>query len=256
MDKNTKRMKAERAKQEEAALNRILAWLAGGAVLEFILLLVNRRYSYADTWALMRVVIKVMAVVGLVGCVAGILWYCSARKRGAGTVAPAVCALFSAGLSLGGFAPWFLGYTGLRLAYIAVPVVVVLVLVYYLYQREFFLQACAAVLGLLGAFLAGKGRGSSLAVVVWLYVAAAVALLALCAWVFRKAQGNAGKVEWKGKTFRLFTRETNFALLYAGAAVNAAVILAAVLGVPPIFLYGVAAAWLLVMAVYYTVKLM
>ena len=35
-----------------------------------------------------------------------------------------------------------------------------------------------------------------------------------------------------------------------------AVILAAVLGVPPIFLYGVAAAWLLVMAVYYTVKLM
>lgn len=256
MDKNTKRMKAERARQEEAALNRILAWLAGGAVLEFILLLVNRRYSYADTWAMAWTALKVMAVAGLALCAVGIFWYLSARKKGTGAGAPTVCALFFAGLSLGGFAGWFLGYAGLRLAYIAVPVVVVLVLVYYLYQREFFLQACAAVLGLLGAFLAGKGRGSSLAAVVYLYAAAAVVLLALCAWVFRKAQGNAGKVEWKGKTFRLFTRETNFALLYAGAAVNAAVILAAVLGVPSIFLYGVAAAWLLVMAVYYTVKLM
>lgn len=256
MDKNTKRMKAERARQEEAALNRILAWLAGGAVLEFILLLVNRRYSYADTWAIMQVVIKVMAVGGLALCVAGALWYGSARKKGAGTFAPAVCALFSAGLSLGGFAPWLLGRSGLRLAYIAVPVAVVLVLVYYLYQREFFLQACAAVLGLLGILAAGKGRDSSLAALVWLYAAAAVVLLALCAWVFRKAQGNVGKVVWKGKPLRLFTRETNYALLYAGAAVNAAVILAAVLGAPSIFLYGVAAAWLLVMAVYYTVKLM
>ena len=248
MDKNTKRMKAERAKQEEAALNRILAWLAGGAVLEFILLLVNRRYSYADTWALMRVVIKVMAVVGLVGCVAGILWYCSARKRGAGTVAPAVCALFSAGLSLGGFAPWFLGYTGLRLAYIAVPVVVVLVLVYYLYQREFFLAAVASGAAAIGLWF--KLYGGMIEMVICVLVIIATGALALT------LQKTDGKLKMGAKTVQVLAPRDSSRMILISCAVGIVALGLGFVGNVGYYLVFGMAAWIFALLVYYTVKLM
>ena len=47
MDKNKKPTKAAREKAEEEALNHILCWVAGGTVLEFLLLLLNRYYYRA-----------------------------------------------------------------------------------------------------------------------------------------------------------------------------------------------------------------
>ena len=39
-----KRERAQRAKQEDALLNRVLAWIAGAVVLEALLLLLDRYY--------------------------------------------------------------------------------------------------------------------------------------------------------------------------------------------------------------------
>lgn len=256
MDKNTKQMKAQRAKREEAVLNRVMAWLAGGAVLEFLLLLLNQRYGYIDTWDIVQTLIRILSVAGVACTVFGLIWLRVAAKNGAKLFLPAVCTLFSAGVAVGCLATWFLGRTGLRLVYVSLPVLVALVLVYYLYQREFFFQACGSVLALLGVWLAGSGTGNVLRVLTYVYVAAVV--LALLGWALlcRKAQGGMGKVTLGGKTRRLFSKGANYPLLYVGVAVNVLVSVLALTAVPAQFLYGAAAAWLLVAAVYYTMKLM
>ena len=45
MDNNVKKKRAARAKAEEEALNRILSWIAGGSLLEFLLMLLNKYCS-------------------------------------------------------------------------------------------------------------------------------------------------------------------------------------------------------------------
>lgn len=256
MDKNTKKMRAQRAKREEAILNRIMAWLAGGAVLEFLLLLLNQRYSYADTWTVIQMTIRILTVAGLVCTVIGLMWLRTAAKNGVSLTPPAICTLFSAGVGLSCLSTWIMGRVGLHFAYVALPVLVALVVVYYLYQREFFFQACGCVLALLGVWLASSGTGITMKWLTYVYVAAAVVVLVCWALLCRKAQSGLGKATVLGRTWRLFSKGANYPLLYLGAAVNALVTVLALTAVPTLFLYGVAAAWLLVMAVYYTVKLM
>ena len=87
MDKNAKQKKAAKAKAEEEALNRILCWVAGGAVLEFLLLLLSRYWSHytveqIDFRVALGTAVKILAVAALC-CAAGAgYWWNSARKKG------------------------------------------------------------------------------------------------------------------------------------------------------------------------------
>ena len=70
MDNNVKKKKAARAKAEEEALNRILSWIAGGSVLEFLLMLLNKYWNhYTAAQIELRVAlgtaVKFLAVAGL-----------------------------------------------------------------------------------------------------------------------------------------------------------------------------------------------
>ena len=72
----------------------------------------------------------------------------------------------------------------------------------------------------------------------------------------RKLQTSGGILKLGGKELRLFPKNANYAMLYVTCIVVAAVLVAALLlGSLPV-LYGVMVAWLLIMAVYYTVRLM
>lgn len=259
MDKNAKQAKAAKAKAEEAALNRILCWMVGGVILEFILLLLNRYviYSKVSEYAIHMAVytaVKILAVAALACAVAAGYWWKSARSVGKKSVLPGALCLFLIGLSLCCFGVWlFYGqsyFRGVELLLYVVPVVVVLALIYYLYQREFFLIACGGVLALLGVWGSGSSR------TFYLYVALSVVLVALGALLTRKAQSGQGMVEWKGKSIRVFGKDANYALVYVGAVVSAAALLACLASVSSVILYAVLVAWLLIMAVYYTVKLM
>lgn len=261
MDNNAKKKRAEKAKAEEAALNRILCWVTGGAVLEFLLLLLNRYWTYytvsqIDFRVALGTAVKILAVAALACAAGGAYWWNSARKSGRGTNLPGTLCLFMAGVSLSCFAAWFVSGTGLQLMSYAVPAVVVLALIYYLYQHEFFLAACQIVLALLGIWLCAKAEGGSYQMVGYAYVVVAALLVLASAWLCRKAQEEQGKVELGGRTWSLFSRDANYGLLYAGAVVALLVLILAAIGISQMLLYGVAVAWLLVMAVYYTVKLM
>ena len=84
---------------------------------------------------------------------------------------------------------------------------------------------------------------------------AAVAVVAL-AWLCRKAQTENGMLELNGKNVRLFAKDANYALLYLGAIILLVVLILAAIGINQMALYAVTVAWLLIAAVYYTVKLM
>ncbi len=259
MDKNAKQ---SRAKAEEAALNRILCWVVGGAVLESFLLLLNRYWSHytMEQFAIrlaLDTAVKVLAVAGLLAAAAAAFWWANARKNGRGTNLPGTLCIFLVGISVSCFAAWFFSGAGLRLVCILVPAAIVLALIYYLYQREFFLLACQSALGLLGVWFCSQGLGGSYTAVCYIYVAAAAVVLLGTAVLYRNAQGNQGVVKsGSGKKFQLFSRDANYAVLYTGTVIALLVLLGAALSLHAVILYAVIVAWLLIMAVYYTVKLM
>lgn len=257
MDKNAKQAKAAREKAEEAALNRILYWIVGGTVLWALTFLLNRYivyYRVAEYTAHVAVLVatKIMAVGGLVCAAAAGYWWNNARKAGSKRDLPGALCVFMAGLSVICFAAWLLYETGIKAVMVAVPVAVVLAMIAHLYQREFFLLCCQSVLALLGIWMCGKGQST----VCYAYVVVAAVILLASALLFRKAQGGNGVVELSGKKWKLFGKGVNYTLLYTGTAVALALLVVAVLGVASMALYAVAAAWLLIMAVYYTMKLM
>ena len=261
MDKNAKRKEAEKIRAEEEALNHILCWMVGGAVLEFLLLLLNRYWThYTGAQVNLRLalnsVVKILAVAGLV-CAGGAgYWWSSARKNGKGVNLPGTLCLFMVGVSVTCFAAWFGSDAGLRLMSFAVPAAVILALIYYLYQHEFFLLATQSVLALLGIWMCSRGLGGGRSVFCYGYVIVAALLILAAAGLCRKAQGDRGKVELAGKEWNLFSRDANYGLLYAGAVIALVTLIVAAIGISSVVLYAVVVAWLLIMAVYYTVKLM
>ena len=261
MNQNKKQVRAAKAKEEEAVLNRILYWFAGSAVLEFLLLFLNRYlYHYVmaefNIMSVLHVGVRYVAVGALACAVAALFWWNSARKSGKSTGLPAALGIFMAGLSVGCFATWLVGKEGLKFAYVAVPVVFVLVLIFYLYQKEFFLIAAQSALSLLGVWVCSEGLGGARAALCYVYVAGAAVVVLAGALLCRKLQSAQGELEMSGKKRRVFPKDANYAILYAGAVVALAVLVLALLAVPQMVLYGVAVAWILIMAVYYTVKLM
>lgn len=261
MDKNLKQTRAAKAKAEEAALNRILCWVTGGSVLEFLMLLLNRywtnhRVSEIMLWAALHTVVKVVAFAALAAAAGAFVWWRSVRKAGRNANLPATLCVTLAGISAGSFATWFFGDAGIRVMYVLTPAAVVLALIYYLYQREFFLLACQSALSLLGVWLCAQGLESAKAFICYLYVALAALVILASAYLCYKLQTGKGVLEWEERKWRIFSKDANYVWLYLGAAVALLTMICALLGLSQMALYAVSVAWLLVMAVYYTVKLM
>lgn len=261
MDKSIKknRMAKAKAKAEEEALNSILYWFVGGTVVEFLLKLLDRYWTHTRIGEftfrvdVLEPAVTVISFLALAGSAAAFFWW---KKGGMKARLPLAVALGSLGISAGCFAAWLLGSAGLTVIYTVVPGIVLLAILFYLYQREFFLIACLSALGLLGIWLCSHGVSGRTGVVCWIYALCALVLVGAAAWGCFLCQKENGSLTWKGKKLQLLAKETNYLLLYVTAAISAGVLVCALMGLPSMALYAVAVALLLIMAVYYTVKLM
>lgn len=256
MDKKEKTVKA---KQEDIVLTKVLYWIVGAVVLEFLLLLLNRFYvNYTvDTINIALALQTVLTVLSVVfpicflGCVAMLFKHQKQCKRCAITRAATI---MTAALSICCIVSRVYRDGGVSLLYVVVPVVAVLAIVYYLYQREFFACAILSTLGMLGVRLSVQtvvrpAMGYTFIVV----LAVVVVAFALSA---RTMQGTDGVLKVGGKDMAILPKKANYAMLYVTCAVVALVVIAALVAGVHVALYGVLVAWLLVLAVYYTVKLM
>lgn len=254
-----KRVQNAREQQEDATLNKVLLWIVGAVVLEFLVLLLNRFYvnntvEQIPVMVAIHDVLPILAVVFLVLFVAGLLCTLVRYKGGksVGLVGGLTILLF--GLALSTFiARRFYG-TGLRLLYIGIPVIAVLALIYYLYQREFFSIAAISVLGILGIWMAQRVGGENWPAYVYMVGLAVFLVGALV--VFRVLQTSGGILKLGGKNREILHKSANYPLIYITCVLVAAVVIAALVLGSLVLLYGVLVAWLLIMAVYYTVKLM
>ena len=249
---NKKEQQAQRAKQEDVVLNKVLWWIVGAVVLEVLLLLLNKVYanytveqielakSLRDVFSVLMIALPICFVVLLIWAVVARL---SSVLAGV-MLALAVCAVVIR----------VFDESGIRLLYVAVPAVAVLALIYYLYQREFFFAAVLSALGLLGVKVVPYHFGFP-AIAYGYAVVLGVALVGAVV-VFRVMQAAEGKLRLKGNWVEVLPKSANYALLYVTCGVVAAVVIAALLLGGLAVLYGVLVAWLLILAVYYTVRLM
>ncbi len=255
--------KADRSakkQREDQALNRVLWWFGGAVVLEFFLLLLNRFYFVDNNGGNVELsrglfqFLRVFAWIALAAAVAlGVLAFLR-KKKGGKTLALTGGCVAAGVLALCAFVAGFWGsYGAVRFLYVCVPVAAVLALVYYLYQREFFLVALqgGAALFALWFYYNFAGRADGL---VYAVVGVVLALTAAAVALFVVLQRNKGAL---GKA-RVLPRKSNYLPLYLAAGVTVLALLAALIfGLTVAYgaIFGVVA-WLFGAAIYYTVRLM
>ena len=253
-----KRERAERAKQEDLILNKILLWIVGAVVLEALLLLLNQFYNHYTIAQLsiavaLRTALPILALLFAAGCAACVAWTVQRQKKGMRTGLPTALAIFCAALAICCLIARLIP-SGIRVLYVAVPVVTVLAMVYYLYQREFFAISTLSAIGLAGLWLIHNREGHEALVYAGLAVLAVILVAsAVVAWMLQSKQGV---WQFKGKPIQILPANANYVMLYISCGLVAAVLAGGVALGALMLLYAVLVAWLLVMAVYYTVKLM
>ncbi len=141
----------------------------------------------------------------------------------------------------------------LMLMYVIVPAIVVLYIVYYSYQREFFMIALTSAIGGLGIWVLGSELVNSSDTLV---VAVSAAAVCICAVITVLAQLRSGKLSIFGNEFTLFKSDARYGLVYLTFVLVLALLAAALLvaDFTTYFALGLVA-YIVITGIYYTVKL-
>ena len=250
--KNNSR-REERIARNDRNLNRALGLFTAGFIAEFYLLLINTYFVKGTIEQLVATsyFLEVMLWIGLALVAAGLVFTVMREK-------------WTRFVRLGG---WFLGIgvfftlsselmlkiypAGTTAMCILVPVLMLLCVVFLLYEREFAVQTAALVLTIAAAVLLNHGS-TAMAGMVRAAAFAALALtvvLLVLVLLLRKHEG-------KYRELTIFPAKTNYVLTGAVLVLCiAALVLALFAGMAYYVIWG-AAVVLFVLAVYYTVKML
>lgn len=252
--------KVTKRQREDQALNRVLIWFGAAVALELFMLLINRFYvggSGGGSVRVLGIVLTVLAVGGLLGGVAAGFWLVKVKGQKGPLVAPVatmvICLVLAACCAI--TLRW--QGDGVRLLYVLLPVAAVLGLIYYLYQREFFLVALVAGGGLLSVWTLWKSSGF-FTPVTWVVVVVSVLVAAAGAAFAALLHKNDGQLTIKGKRVRVLPKKASYLCVYLTAALSVVSILCGCfLGAGVAYgLIFLMVGWLFIMAVYHTVRLM
>ena len=255
MDKKRQEKLELQRKQEDQALNRAVFWVLGAVVFEMLVFLVNRYYinftlelESIQLSQKLGTVLYSVQMVGLAVLAAGIAWtVLNVKKQGECSLSVAVMAI-GAALTVCSYVSLKFQDSGVRMLFMLVPVWAAAAMIYYLYQKEFFISGVACVLSAMGIWFVRACGGLTLEAILCL-----VGILAVLAVVFLLKKD-------KGVMFgnQILPEESNY-LLMLGTAAGALVmpLLAMVIGsVLAYYLIFVVAGWMFALLVYYTVKMM
>lgn len=256
-------VRSQKEQMEDRAFNRMLLWLAGTVLTEVVLLLVNRYYIHArveelDNLATLHTILGIAPIAGVVLFAGFLYWGLQQRKKGDehrdGIIQIILASAFLV-MGLGAFGMRMYGAAIAPMILGIVPGLGVLMLVFYLYQKEFFVSAFAGGLGILGLWVfrsTGGGTHYLLYLVLALVIIAAVLALVL------KLKKADGVMEIRGKKVALFQPGAVYLTYYITAAITAVLLIAPLALGAAVAYYAiwVMAAWLFILAVYFTSKLM
>lgn len=253
-----KKQQEEQRRQEDRALKRGLLWVAGAAVLEVLLFLLNRfaiefdatEQGVAIAEGLLNL-LPILRIVGALAFVAGaVLWVMQVKKGSGSLWAGVTCA---AGLVVAICAHTAAAYNagGMRMLYLLVPVLGGLALCFHIYPRDFFFSALPVVSAVLGLwFVRAGGMGVELVLTALICAAALLAVTAL-------KKGD-GMMKIGGAELQLLPQKSMYTIPVVSAAVSLAVLAVGAVagGMAAYYLIFVMGAWLFALLVYFTVKML
>ena len=227
-------------RQEDRDLNRALIWVGAAVVLEFLLSLINKYYiNFRTTPESINLALAISAAlnglrwVSLAALAACVVWVVLRLKQGGRAGLQLSLAAVSAALYLCAQITLVFQESGIRMLFWLVPAWAALALVYYLYQREFFLSASS------------------------FYTIGAVAVILVLAVMMLWLKGHGGRL-FSGEAGQLLPEEAGYPLMLLSCVISlAAIAIAAFVGgALSYYLLYAMVAWLFALLVYYTVKMM
>lgn len=264
MVKSEKDLRALREQQESEVLRRVLFWLGAAVLLETFVLLGNRFYfhyliteiAFAET--LMQL-FRVMQYVGIILALACVTWSIIARKRDAERgFCRVILAAFFASIAVCSFLFLHVGNGIVSLLLVGIPAVAGLIMIYYLYQREFFLVALMSGVGVFGLWMFRSGS-SRYSVVFYVITAIILCFLLLVAVLSIQMQKHAGHIKLKGgDLFPVLKPDANYTLIWVTCGLVAISLLCGLLLGPTLAYYALLTLviWIFIVAVYFTSRLM
>lgn len=249
--------KSAAAQKEEAALSKTLAVFGIACAVEILLLIVNRFYADTGTFLATYYALRVVRYIALAGMAFGVVLAVMRHKTkglwlGVGIAVGGALA-FAAVLFIDQMYPY-----GAQYLCVAVPVAALLGIVYYIYQREFFACAAMEVVSLAGLWAVRRSaaplqspRILTASVIAAVLIAAVVAFSLLL-----KSRG--GRLTREKDAPVIFPARTDYHLIPVSGAIGLAALAAGLFAGPAVAMYAMIclAAYLFVLAVYFTVKLM
>ena len=250
-----KEKRQSRQRAEDAVFNRMLFCLLGVIIAEAVILLVKRFYidvtsSNLSVAIALDSIFSVFVYVGLVLTILGVAWCVWKRKKSKPIRLPLVCTVVVACLWIIVLFAYCFYDIGMKLL-VALPfVAAVLILIYFLYQRAFFVSSVLTGCGVAGLWCLRQSQSILVKagfVVGWIVLIA----IAVLAYLLKKNGGKLGKL-------KLVSDPKSYVPCWITCAVVlAATLLGFILGAGvAYYLIYVLVAWLFCMAVYFTVKMM
>lgn len=194
-------------RQEDRDLNRALIWVGAAVVLEFLLSLINKYYiNFRTTPESINLALAISAAlnglrwVSLAALAACVVWVVLRLKQGGRAGLQLSLAAVSAALYLCAQITLVFQESGIRMLFWLVPAWAALALVYYLYQREFFLSALVSGVGVLGLWFVRHAGASSF------YTIGAVAVILVLAVMMLWLKGHGGRL-FSGEAGQLLPEE-------------------------------------------------
>ena len=251
-----KKQREVRRQQEDLAFKRSLIWVAGAIVLECLLMLVNRYYinyrvSEVEIAYAFHNGLKFMRIAGVAAAAAALVWTVLRARQARGAGLPLSAALGCGAVAVCAHVVLVMQDVGMSMLFWLVIAWAVLALIFYLYQREFFLAAAGVGLSILGLWFVRYQGGLRLES--GLVLAGIAVVLAAAAWLRSKDGMLPG-----AKPVRFLPKDAAYPIVLVSCGAGLAAVVVGMLAGPGVSFYLIylMLAWLFALFVYYTVKLM
>ena len=252
-----KQQREARRQQEDIALQRGLLWVAGAVVLEVLLVLINRFYfnynieTEAQIFLTLHGVLCGVRMVAPAAAIVALLWTVWQLKQKKSYALQLILTVALTAISVCVHVTIKFSRDGMSMLYWLVIAWAVLAMVFYIYQREFFLGASACGMSVLALWFVrygASGRPEAL------LLTAAILVVGLAALWLKK---NDGALDGKDE-LRFLPKGCSYNVLLVTCLASLVAVAAAMLagGMVAYYLVYVMIAWLFALFVYYTVKLM
>lgn len=252
-----KEKRQQRANAEDAVFNKMLLWLVGAVIAEAIVLFVKRFYiefTVSDAGLALATGLSkffhIFSYVGFVLVVLGIVWYVFSMKKKLSLKAPLVCTVSVAFIWVLSIMAYYMNSIGVKVMVILPIAAAILILIYFLYHRAFFVNAIVTACGMIALWGARHFSGP-IVVIVFVIGWIGLAAIAVLAWQLKKNGGKLGK-------YQLVCDHKSYPACWLSCAVVFVFTLAGLIlgsGAAFYLIYALIG-WLFCLAIYYTVKLM